>query len=59
MGFTKKTVIIQWNTKKDLKLFATKLIEKITGPLNIKEHYQSFLKQKYARPLIRYKILNN
>ena len=32
--------------KEDLLKFATKLIKKISDPSNMKEYYQSFLKEK-------------
>ena len=35
--------------KKDLLLFAKKLIEKIPYPCNAKEHYQSFIRKKNTK----------
>ena len=50
LDFLKKTVIIQWNIrKKDLRLFATKLTEKIPDPRNAKEYYQSFVRKKNTK----------
>ena len=47
LDFLKKAVIIQWNAcKKDLLLFADKLIETIPNPRNAKEHYESFIVKK-------------
>ena len=44
IGFSKKKVIIQWNTwKKALLLLVNKLVEKILDPRNTKAHYQSFV----------------
>ena len=43
----KKTIIIQCNiSKKDLQLFAAKLIEKIPYTISAKKYYQSFLGKK-------------
>ena len=50
LDFLKKKNLIQWNNqKKDLFLFATKLIEKIPDPRNAKEHYQSFIRRKNTK----------
>ena len=52
LDFLKKTVFIQWSIrKKDLRLFATKLIEKIHDPQNDKEHYQSIIRNKNTKLL--------
>ena len=50
LDLLKKKNLIQWNNwKKDLFLFATKLIEKILDPRNAKEHYQSFIRRKNTK----------
>ena len=50
LDLLKKKNLIQWNNwKKDLFLFATKLIEKIPDPRNAKEHYQSFIRRKNTK----------
>ena len=48
MGFAKENSYysMKYWKKKDSQLFATKLIEKIPNPHNVKEHYQSFLRKK-------------
>ena len=48
LDFLKKTVIIQWSAwkKKKLLLITNKLIEKIPGLCDAKEHYQSFIRKK-------------
>ena len=50
LDLLKKKNLIQWNNwKKDLFLFATKLIETIPDPRNAKEHYQSFIRRKSTK----------
>ena len=50
VGFSKKTVIIQWNIrKKDLELCETKLTQKIPDPRNAEENYQSFIRKKNTK----------
>ena len=50
LDLLKKKNLIQWNNwKKDLFLFATKLIETIPDPRNAKEHYQSFIRRKNTK----------
>ena len=47
LDFLKKTVIVHWNArKKDLLLFANKLMEKVPDPCNAKQHYESYLRKK-------------
>ena len=43
--------------RKDLPLLATKLIGKIAGPRNAKEHYQSFLRKKNTKSVKQSKII--
>ena len=50
LDLLKKKNLIQWNNwKKDLFLFATKLIETIPDLRNAKEHYQSFIRRKNTK----------
>ena len=47
LDFLKKTFIVHLNArKKDLLLFANKLMEKIPDPRNAKQHYKSYLRKK-------------
>ena len=43
--------------KKNLQLFATKLIEKIPDSHNAKKHHQSFLREKNTKPVKQSKII--
>ena len=43
--------------KKDLLLLANKLIEKITDPRNVKEHYQPFIRKKNTKSVKQLKII--
>ena len=43
--------------KKDLLLFANKLIEKIPDPRNAKKHYQSFVRKKNAKSVKQSQII--
>ena len=56
----KKTVVIQWKiwTKKDLKIFAFKFIEKIIEPSNAKEYYQLFPRNENTKSVKQSKIIN-
>ena len=51
IGFSKENSYYSMKRlkKKDLLLLANKLIEKIPGPCNAKEHYQSFIRKKNTK----------
>ena len=53
LDFSNKIVIIQWNRKKDLKLFGTKLTEKVSDPSNPKQYYNSYFKRKNKKSVKR------
>ena len=56
----KKAVIIQLNTsKKDLLLFAKKLIENIPDPRNAEKHCQSFIRKKNKKSVKHQVYTNN
>ena len=59
MGFAKKNRYypMKHQKKKDLQLFATTLREQIREPRNVKEHYQSFLRNKNSKPVKRSNII--
>ena len=61
IGFAKENSYysIRHQKKRDLKLFATKLMEKIPDPSNTKEHYNSFLKRKNTKSVKRSKIITH
>ena len=43
--------------RKDLLLFANKLIEKVLDPLNAKEHFGSFLRKKNKKSVKQSEII--
>ena len=57
--FLRETVTIQWNAwkRKDFLLLANKLIDKIPGPPNAKEHYQPFIRKKNSKWVKQLKVI--
>ena len=54
IGFSKQNSSMKnkkTTEKKDLQLFSIKLMEKITDPCNVKEHYQLFIRKKNTKSI--------